>query len=235
MYSIRKYFGGPDSIAVDVGANIGNHAIFFRSFLIAHPIAVEPNPDVLPTLTGNLERNIDRFKIYPIGMGDSSTHGTIVPPDSSKPNQGSIRVEVEGEDKGIGTHSIEIRTLDSMVAEWRNENVNSGRITLLKIDVEGMEIDVLRGAKETIGKDRPHLFIEATTLEEFAALNAHLEPLGYVALNKWGYTAVYHFAHPPPRHLLIISSKVKTQRLLGRIKRKTIRMCGGHTKMQKPV
>ena len=228
MYSIRKYFRAADSIAVDVGANIGNHSIFFRSFLTDNLISVEPNPDVLPTLTGNLERNIDRFAIYPIGLGDAQARGSIVPPDTSKSNLGSTRVEIEEEDKGTGTHSIEIRTLDSLIEEWRNDNGNQGKISLLKIDVEGMEPNVLRGASKTIENNRPHLFIEAATEDDFSTVNALLEPLGYVALNQWGYTAVYHFAPSPPLPLRIVSQRIKVQRLLGRVKRKIIRIFGGH-------
>src|SRR3989338_10130702 len=58
MYLINKCLHKENTIAIDVGANIGNHSIFFQSFLTDHVISVEPNPNVLPILEKNLNQNI---------------------------------------------------------------------------------------------------------------------------------------------------------------------------------
>ena len=60
---------------------------------------------------------------------------------------------------------------------------------LIKVDVEGMETDVLRGARETIRKRRPILFVENNTLERSARTLAAVRALGY---RPWWHLALYY-------------------------------------------
>lgn len=190
LFDVRGF-----GIAIDVGANIGNHSIFFRKFLVEHVISVEPNTDVLPTLRANLTRNISGFSIYENGLGESSSQGRIVYPEASTDNIGMAKLSV-----GIG--DVDIITLDEMMDDWRTKNPTHAEIKLIKIDVEGMEVSVLRGAIETIKAFRPHLFIEAATPDAFAKLNDYLGPLDYSPVCHYAETPVYHFTcrtSPGPR------------------------------------
>jgi FkbM family methyltransferase len=187
--SIKRYFSKKNSIAIDVGANIGNHSLFLRSFLVDHLIAVEPNPKVLPVLSRNLERNINSYSIYDCALGETDSLGSIVLPDGAEKNIGMAKIALDGKDK-----TIRITTLDAIVAQWKKSNIQNGIISIIKIDVEGMELAVLKGARNTIRKYRPHLFIEAGTPEEYFEVNTYLRSLGYQALGKWAATPVYHFS-----------------------------------------
>lgn len=173
-------------IAIDVGANIGNHSIFFRKFLVGHVISIEPNSKVLPTLRANLTRNISGFSIYENGLGESASQGKVVYPEDSTNNIGMAKLSV-----GIG--DVDIITLDEMLHDWRSKHHSHDKIKLIKIDVEGMEVSVLRGAIKTIEAFRPHLFIEAATPDAYSKLNDFLGPFDYYPVCQYAETPVYHF------------------------------------------
>ena len=70
-------------------------------------------------------------------------------------------------------------------------------IGMIKIDVEGMELDVLKGAKEILLKKRPHLFIEAKNNLEFQKIYNYLIKFKYIPMSVWAKTPVYHFVYKP--------------------------------------
>lgn len=186
--------GLEDTLAIDVGANIGNHSIFFRSFITEHLMSIEPNPEVLPTLNDNLSRNIDNYSIFDCAVGDISSRGDIIIPNNIFNNIGAARI-VKEDNNG----EINILTLDSLFLSWqKRNNINNVSISLIKIDVEGMEFLVLKGASNIISKYKPHIFVEAITKVELDNILYYLSPLGYQKLPvKWGVTPVYHFVYKP--------------------------------------
>jgi FkbM family methyltransferase len=198
MYSIRRFLRRRDSIAIDVGANIGNHSIFLQSFLADDLIAVEPNPTVLPVLKNNLSSNIRNYSVYDCALGEADGSGTIVLPKNAADNSGMARVEPDGVE-----NTVRITTLDSMVTDWGNAHTTGGHISIIKIDVEGMEAAVLKGAMKTILRDRPHIFVEAATAGEMYEIDEYLGDMGYTKLCRWAATPVYHFCYKPSKRLLV--------------------------------
>ena len=63
----------------------------------------------------------------------------------------------------------------------RIDDLRLNRCDLIKVDVEGMECDVLEGSRETIAKHRPVLFIENNTLERSSATIGLIDSLDYDA------------------------------------------------------
>src|SRR5512144_1939846 len=62
--------GPRGGVFVDVGANIGNHAVFFGKFLAERVVCVEPHPDLVPLLTRNLEMNaVTAVRVLPYAAG----------------------------------------------------------------------------------------------------------------------------------------------------------------------
>lgn len=144
---------------VDAGAQIGNHTVFMgRSG--CEVVAFEPNPDVRRYLASNIRRNgLDqRVRVMPCGLWSARGKGRLVTPDVD--NSGTTRVIADG-------GGIDLATLDSFDLSPE----------LLKIDCEGAECEVLAGAKNTLMRSHPAVFVE--THEHLPEVSRFLGSLGY--------------------------------------------------------
>jgi FkbM family methyltransferase len=139
---------GPRQTVLDVGANIGNHSVFFLTHMgCRRLIAIEPFLPAYRHLLANLALNSTaRVDVAMIGAALGVDEGTanLVPP--TRFNIGLTRV-----DPGPG----DVRVLRG------DDHFLSTPIDLIKIDVEGMEIEVLSGLSETIARHRPAIYVEA--------------------------------------------------------------------------
>lgn len=140
-------------VALDVGANIG----VFSSMMhqrAAQIIAFEPNPRVVPHLRRNLE-GYANIQLYEVGVG-------------ARPGRASFHLDLltefgtsstlQPQEDGVywQSHEVDIVTLDDVM---RNQ---AGPVRFIKIDAEGVDIDVLEGAREIILTDKPAFVIEAS-------------------------------------------------------------------------
>lgn len=204
LYALRWFITvkGLSNVIIDVGANIGNHSIFFGAFMADQVISIEPNPSVLSVLHGNLSKNLDNYTVCPVAVGEKMGRGVVMIPEGHEDNVGMAQII---SDKASG--GSEIQTLDSIFSKWKVDKSESAVVTLVKIDVEGMELSVLKGALEIIRQHKPHILAEAATLSEAQALNNFLEPLGYSRLlGCWAATPVYHFAYKPKIIMNLLAS-----------------------------
>lgn len=170
----------PDNaLIIDAGANIGNHTLFFAKVLGAKVLAFEPNPTTVALLQTNVEINRlhTQIEIHPVALGASD--GTGVISDQRADNVGMAQVvhSQEGD--------IVIRSLDDVVG---NRPVH-----LIKIDVEGMECEVLKGALKILERSKPALFVEAATVEELNNIEEILRPFGYRKIKVYNHTPTYLF------------------------------------------
>jgi len=219
---IARVVTAKGGVAIDAGANIGNHSVFFGAVVGSQVISVEPNGNVISVLERNLKTNLGVSHVLHCALGAAAGSGVVV---GGPANVGGARVvtpveAAEAPDK-LGTTTI--RTLDSVVANEVACLSPRARITLIKIDVEGMEAEVLAGAQETLRAHHPHLFIEAGTSKHLTTLRALLEPLGYRSISKWAATPVYHFVHEPSLRLRLEA------RLLSYLRLSRIVRQGRHT------
>jgi FkbM family methyltransferase len=157
------YEQGFTGLAVDVGANIGNHTLWLAAVCGLRVAAFEPVPADLQVLRANVELNDlgDRITVYPVALGDRRGRATPL-------GKGQLDV---GESR-IRRGPIRVRTLDSL---------KLSDVSVVKIDVEGMEPSVLRGGVQTIRRYRPVIFTEAWTDADGEAIAEVLAPLGYAA------------------------------------------------------
>lgn len=134
---------------VDVGANIGNHVSFFHR-LGARCVAFEPGLDSFRLLQKNApDAEIHRFALADqIGIERFVTYGSCLG-NSNLISNFSGEIQPWGDNASLC--EVEDRTLDSF---------DLASATLLKIDVEGAEMRVLRGAKDTIERLKPAIWIE---------------------------------------------------------------------------
>ena len=168
----------PDTTIIDVGANIGNHTIFFAGVLKARVIAVEPNKRVFDILEKNIVQNSQSCRVHAIWGAAGATEGTGSIIDDTPSNAGVARfVENEGD--------VPLFRLDSL-------NMDDP-VSIVKIDVEGMEYDVLVGAKGLLRKWRPFVLAEAHDRVSLTKLGRFLSELGYILRGRYATTPTYLF------------------------------------------
>ncbi len=173
----------PGMWVVEAGANIGAHTVHLSRMAgdTGRVIAFEPQRLSFQTLCANVALS-SRTNVYAyqmgLGAGDGEAGETRVDP-ASDINFGAI--ELENVDAGTPVlERIPIRTLDSFSLRACH---------FIKIDVEGMELAALQGARETIQRHRPILFLENDRKQNSPDLIRLLLRYGYEAY--WVYTPLY--------------------------------------------
>lgn len=148
---------------LDVGANIGFMSMAMK-WSGCSVVACEPQPELFKLL----EKNVGSGCL-PIAL--SSFEGITTMPRiryGSKGNYGGLAIGARSE---LGTIQVDCKTMDSLELS----------VDFIKIDVEGHEVEVLRGGRETIARCSPVMYIEDDRDDKRAELYKELSYLGY----KW--------------------------------------------------
>jgi FkbM family methyltransferase len=163
MLVLRRRHYGDGVVAIDCGANIGVHTIEWAKAMTGwgSVLSVEAQERIYYALAGNIAIN-NCFNAMAVHAAVSSKPGTMkMPsPDYTKPSSfGSLELRYRPNTEFIGQtinyseNLIDIRTLAI-------DEFNLPRVDFIKIDIEGMEMEALEGATNTITKSRPILLIE---------------------------------------------------------------------------
>lgn len=163
-----------EGVFIDVGANIGKYAIMVGRRLKnkGKVIAIEPMPENFEILKKNIKLNNLR-NVIPVKCALGNEEG-----------EGFLYLET----KGKGAHSllsnspyvtqnkikVKIRKLDNVLKELKIEKVD-----LIKIDVEGFEAEVLKGARKTLKKYHPKIIFEAWNENYLKRVKEILKPFNY--------------------------------------------------------
>lgn len=188
-----------DGVVVDVGANFGNHSTCWSALSGLPVVSIEANPQLVPILTENLQNNASPQNSHVIagGAGIESGQGRMRLTGRAAGQWGLGSVERVSSDDAEETFAIET------VTEWLSRTPFASRtVRMLKVDVEGAEVDVLNGAAEILNQHRPEIFVETATDEARSALDACLVPFGYTRLNRFCSTPTWHYTtirHMPLR------------------------------------
>jgi FkbM family methyltransferase len=179
LASLRAYLNQDDHV-IDVGANIGNHSIYFAAECGCQVTAFEPNPLAYQLLRLNVEHNqlSSRIELRAIALGEQRGRGEIVSSRAAH-NLGAASV------KRVPEGTVPIEPLDDALPY--------ARPSLIKIDVEGMELEILRGAQRTIERARPVLSIEASTGAAYEKVLTFLSPLGFLPIEAHNFTPTHTF------------------------------------------
>jgi FkbM family methyltransferase len=137
---------------VDVGANTGAFTLLAAHLDLAKVWAIEPNPEIAAILKQNIALNGIAASVLPYAAWDKEAQLTLYVPVGEQ--SGLARVGC-GFDCGGATHTVQARTLD-----WMTHTFGIDGCDLLKIDVEGAELEVLRGAEGMIEALDPPIMIE---------------------------------------------------------------------------
>lgn len=151
-----------DGVVLDIGANIGGHTFAFAEAVGPNGvvIAVEPQRMLFAMLCGSQALQGAK-NVFPRWCAVGADHGIVyVPPlDYDAPNNfGGLPLAEQAAGDPVARVPIDAWGLDP--------------VDFLKIDVEGMELDVLRGAEQTIARCRPVIAMEADREAQYAHLLA---------------------------------------------------------------
>jgi FkbM family methyltransferase len=153
---------GDGVVAVDCGANLGVHTLEWANFLSGwgKVISIEAQEKIYYALAGNIILNNNlNVKALNVAVGDSVKKIQIPSPNYSlKSSFGSFELLKRNEREFIG-QEIDFENLHE-IDQISIDSLNLDRLDFMKIDVEGMEEDVLVGAEESISKFKPYLMIE---------------------------------------------------------------------------
>ncbi|GGJ60422.1 FkbM family methyltransferase [Glutamicibacter ardleyensis] len=176
-----KPFINHNDLVIDVGANIGNHSIFFAGTRDCNVIAFEPYPTSFQLLLKNIKANKLLTSISARNCAVGRTAGFAKVTSVDEGNLGATRLGTVGEGEII------VRTLDSFISSF------NAAVKLLKIDVEGMEADVLKGAGQLLTIDRPIVVCEAISDEDYHQVENILADYGYSRTEIFNYSATHLF------------------------------------------
>ena len=197
LKDMQRRLSKGDSV-LDIGANIGNHTLFLAVVAQCKVTAFEPNEALCGPLLKSIELNrlANRVRVRPVALGKvkGEGHFTKLVPE----NMGAQSITV-------GKGGIPIATLDSYKF--------SQPIKAIKIDVEGMELDVLEGGIQRIQTDRPIIYVECQTEKEFRTIHDWFTKIDY------GYWDTFNAT---PTHLFLPNERTTLDQRIARLQFKIV-------------
>jgi FkbM family methyltransferase len=148
------YLIRPGDRCVDVGANVGVHAVRLARLTGQHGevIAIEPDPDVVRRTQRNIALNgLANVRVISAAASDRPGAMQLYRPGSRDTNRARASLHRHPYLTGVTT-AVPVVTVDDICA--------GAPVSLIKIDVEGHEAAVLRGAAGTIARHAPSLVFE---------------------------------------------------------------------------
>lgn len=137
---------------IDVGANIGNHALAFARHF-DRVISFEPNPEIWPAIERNIAINPwANIELRKVGLGDEAADMPIF----TNGNHG-MSTFVPGE--------LDVAKSVSARISVGDEELAGIAVDALKIDVQGFEPNALRGLRRTIEANRPLIWVEISEMK----------------------------------------------------------------------
>jgi FkbM family methyltransferase len=146
-----------NEVVWDVGANIGSFVLIAaQDQRVKSVCAFEPDPLTLETLNWNLALNGNPAVVYPFGLSDTAERKTLIHGPSTNSGMSTLSPTTHtgmtshvSADEQLPTFEVDCRTADELIA--RGEALAP---TLMKIDVEGWEYQVLNGAHQVLRSNR---------------------------------------------------------------------------------
>lgn len=185
----------PDSVILDIGANVGNHTVYYSKFTQAKTIyVIEPIPKTCDLLLTNIRlNNCDNVitDFLGVALGNQNTIG--YPFLDQEHNLGGARISPAMIDHPLIKKEWILDPVKVITGDSIFQNI---KVDFIKIDVEGMELIVLEGLYQTISKYKPviHIEIQKQNMDAFkqwiTLMNYKIELVDTVNYNTNLYTEI---------------------------------------------
>lgn len=191
---LLEYFHRPDGLVVDVGANIGNHTLYFARVMQAQVLAVEPEPHNSTCLMLNIVVNRLAQRVQVVRKAIGERPGTARLQMNVEANFGSFSARPEANPSRTAVQddlavNVPVTTLDELLAGMLERQPPS----ILKLDIEGMELEALRGAVTVLERARPLVAVECFSRQQLTTIEAELSPYGYFPVEFENATPTFVF------------------------------------------
>lgn len=180
---------GPGVVVIDGGANIGTHTVALAKRMTGwgEVMAFEPQERVYYALAGNVAlNNCFNASARRTLLADTTGHALIPQLDHQRPaNFGGLSMK-QGIRQDPGQPVLFDKNAMAPAATVAIDDLNLKRLDILKLDIEGMEPDALRGAAATIERCKPIVYVEIATCGNVAAARElpeyEITPVGMSAI-----------------------------------------------------
>jgi len=154
-----------NATVVDCGANTGSHSLFYSAFA-KNVLAIEASKIKTQEMQNRIKlNNINNITLLNCGVG-SSNNVSMPFYESHGDNQGVSSFVEDFSTQNSWSGNLLIRTLDSIIDEQKIIKVD-----YIKIDVEGFDYEVLKGAENIIKRDKPVIQIEFSPRDQYKLLD----------------------------------------------------------------
>jgi FkbM family methyltransferase len=206
----RKHFGD-GVVAIDGGANIGVHTIEWARHMYGwgEVIGFEAQEIVFYALAGNVAiNNCLNARVKLAALGETCGELAIPQPNYFQPSSyGSLEIRQSTKNEFIGqdiSYKDESMKKIPMVSI---DSLNLKRVDFLKIDVEGMEVDVLKGAQKIINQCKPIMLIEIIKSDRMA-LEKIVSESGYKMFEMGINLLAIHETDPTLQHISNVNNQI---------------------------
>lgn len=171
-----------DKIIFDIGANLGNHTLFWATHLSYEKIfSFEPFVPNYERLYNNITQNSLK-NVFPICEAIGIKKGYTTVSEFHENNYGGTTLNSEVSET---TGEIKVTDIDSFCRENGISHVD-----FIKIDTEGFELSVLNGMQNILDNNHPDLWIEVST-KSFSDVMKRLDRLDYVLFDIEGFNLLF--------------------------------------------
>lgn len=196
----------PGKLIVDGGANIGNHSVFFAGVIGAPVVAFEPQPHNFDLLLANVHLNRLEQKVDSRDVAIGDRKGRIELVQALQHNFGSFTAdstllqERARMATAAGKFEVNLSTLDEELADVRDA------VAIIKLDLEGMELSALQGARRIIMESLPVIAVECFTRSQYLQIKEFLAPYDYFVIDSTNATPTFIFlSRKSPQHQEMLS------------------------------
>jgi FkbM family methyltransferase len=171
----------PGDLVLDVGAHIGTHSVYWAALCGCRVIAFEPHPEAFAALCENLRRNDVSAQVDARRCAVGAEDGFAA---------------IDEDAASLGRSRAVASRVSSALRMVRLDDLPELRAAAaLKIDIEGGELDALRGALRLLRVSRPLVYCEVREQDPYEQVSDLLAAEGYRLVASFNWTPTMLFAH----------------------------------------